>query len=677
MLNSVHLPVLAEGGRAEEVVMHGRTGGLPTPAAPAEPGAAQGLLSNWERDQIAALARAVIPAGAVLSGAGAQTVPQVESLLTKMPRELVTAYRAMLMTFAGEARARHGRPLAALSPAEIEALCQRYHNGGWSRRNLLRTLLTPIKLAYFDDPAVFQRLGCAYGVPPGARAELPRHVRERTLAGADVPPGEVLECDAVVIGSGAGGAVAARELAEAGHAVVLLEEGEYHSRADFTGHVLEMQRKLYRDMGGTVAVGNTVIPVPIGRSVGGTTTINSGTCYRAPGRVLRKWREGLGLTELTDEEMGRLYERVEGVLQVSAAPPAYLGGVARVIARGADALGYRHRPLLRNAPACDGQGLCCFGCPTDAKRSTNVSYVPLALRAGAQLITGARVESLIIEGGRAVGARVATAAGGFAVRARAVVVAAGALMTPVLLLSDRGARAALAGTGQLGANLTIHPALAVFALMPGEAVRAYAAIPQGYAIEEFHEEGILMEGVGAPLDLGSISLLAFGRRFTELMESYDRIAAFGFMLEEESRGRVRPGPRGRPLITYSLVDADVARLKRGVEILSRIFFAAGAEAVLPQVAGFDELRDSAELAGLRRARLRARDFALTAYHPLGTARMGRDRRSSVVGVDGQAHDLPGLYICDGSVLPTSPAVNPQLTIMALCTRVAQNLAARL
>jgi len=79
------------------------------------------------------------------------------------------------------------------------------------------------------------------------------------------------------------------------------------------------------------------------------------------------------------------------VLGVEHAKPSLLGGNGRVIARGCDALGFsRHGPLKRNAPACDGQGVCCFGCPTDAKRSTNVSYIPLALRAGAELFAGAK-----------------------------------------------------------------------------------------------------------------------------------------------------------------------------------------------------------------------------------------------------------------------------------------------
>jgi choline dehydrogenase-like flavoprotein len=108
--------------------------------------------------------------------------------------------------------------------------------------------------------------------------------------------------------------------------------------------------------------------------------------------------------------------------------------------------------------------------------------------------------------------------------------------------------------------------------------------------------------------------------------------------------------------------------------MARVYLAAGAKVVLPLIHGFDELRGEADLARLRQARLKARDFEPTAYHPLGTACMGIDPERSVVGPDHLAHDVPGLYITDGSVMPSSLAVNPQVTIMAMATRAAGTIA---
>jgi choline dehydrogenase-like flavoprotein len=346
--------------------------------------------------------------------------------------------------------------------------------------------------------------------------------------------------------------------------------------------------------------------------------------------------------------------------------------------RGADKLGYRHRPLARNAPDCDGQGVCCFGCPTDAKRSTNVSYVPLALRAGAELYTGARVERLLFEGGRAVGVRARVGedgAGGrgapLTVRARAVVVACGALVTPVFLMRNGVAK----GSRHLGGNLSIHPAVACLAEM-NERVESWKGVPQGYLIDEFADDGIMMEGVATPLEYTIAATSHVGPRLVELAEGFDRVASFGMMVSDTSRGRVRL-IGDRAVVTYNLNDEDVGRLQRGVDQLSRIFFAAGARTVLTPFHGHDELRSPDDLRKLQRAKLRASEIMLAAHHPLGTARMGRTAQSSVVDQDHQVHGVPGLHVIDGSTVPTALGVNPQVTIMAMATRAAGRLAARL
>jgi choline dehydrogenase-like flavoprotein len=260
------------------------------------------------------------------------------------------------------------------------------------------------------------------------------------------------------------------------------------------------------------------------------------------------------------------------------------------------------------------------------------------------------------------------------IRARAVVVSCGTLMTP-LLLDKNG----LGGqSGELGGNLSIHPACGMIAEF-AEDISPWKGIPQGYAIEEFHDEGLLFEGAYTPFEY-TISLAShLGPRLIELAENFQHVATFGFMVEDTSRGRVRrvAGMGNRPVITYMLNDHDVARLKRGIDILARVFFAAGAKRVIPPVHGFQELRGEADLERFRHATVRASDLDLSAYHPLGTCRMGKDPDKSVVGADHQMHDCAGLYVVDGSAVPSSLGVNPQVTIMTLATRAAGILASRL
>lgn len=630
------------------------------------------VFTDHERSTLVAIAEATLPPGRIFPGAGEKTVTRVESFLGELPPTARTAYRGLVRLFNGLSYVHRRRGLAALDAGERVALLDRWRDSDIARRNALKALMVPLKVAHFDDPSFFDKIGCVYTFQQKAEIK-PAWFRERVHDARKLDGDLAVEVDVVVIGTGAGGAVVARELAEHGVAVAMLEEGNYVDRSEFNGRPLDMQKKLYRAAGATFSVGNVPITIPLGKTVGGSTTVNSGTCYRVPDRILQDWVKDFGLRELTPDGMAPYFDRVESVLGVAPTRKEILGGCARVIARGAEALGFKkHLPLKRNAPDCDGQGVCCFGCPTDAKRSMNVSYVPLALKAGAELFTGVRAQRVIVEGGRAVGV-VGKAPGGrtVTVRARAVIVACGTLITPGFLmrngLGDQ--------SGQLGRNLSIHPATGLLAVMR-EKVENWKGVPQGYAIEDFHEEGLMFEGAALPLDFSVGLMPHIGPELVELAEGFDRIASFGLMVEDTSRGRVRL-VGDQPVVTYNLNDADLGRMKRGIDILTQVFLAAGAERVLLPVHGFNEVHTEADLARFRTTRIRAHDVEVSAYHPLGTARMGADPRSSVVDAEHQVHDTPGLYVVDGASVPSSLGVNPQVTIMALATRAADKLASRL
>jgi choline dehydrogenase-like flavoprotein len=253
-----------------------------------------------------------------------------------------------------------------------------------------------------------------------------------------------------------------------------------------------------------------------------------------------------------------------------------------------------------------------------------------------------------------------------------VVIACGTLQTPLLLLASGLAN----GSGELGKNLSIHPATSALALFDEE-VNPFSAVPQGYAIEEFRDEGILFEGATAPLDVTAATLPGFGPEYVALLEQANRTLNFGFLVKDVSRGRVRPGRDGRPLITYFVLEPDRARLQRGMALLARMFLAAGAREVHPSVAGQAPMHGLADVEAFERARVPARFFDLSAYHPLGTARMGRDPLGSVVDPTNEAHDVHGLFVTDGSAVPTSLGVNPQVTIMALALRAAEHIDRRI
>lgn len=629
-------------------------------------------LTAAHRRTLEALAETALPAGQVLPGANADTVARAEAFVAQLPAGFVSGYAGLLTALDAKALLSHRARFVSLSMGRRLEVLQSLALGEMSRL-ALRGLLTPLKLAHFEDPAVYAALGCRYAVtpPPPERARWKAQVFDAsTLA-----EGEVLECDVVVVGTGAGGAPVAKVLAERGHAVLLVEEGPLFTRADFTGRAVPMMKKMYRRGGATFAFGNTAIPVPLGCGVGGTTLINSGTCFRAPAHVLDGWaREGL--TALGGDGLSGYFEEVESVLGVGPSSPRALGAPARLIARGCDALGYSHHALQRNAPGCDGQGLCCFGCPTDAKRSTNVSYVPMALERGAQLMTGFEARRVLAEGDSAVGVEGVSTAGSapvrLTVRAKVVVLACGTLLTPGLLQ-----RSGLCRTSrQLGRNLSIHPATAGVGVFD-EAVNASRTVPQGYAIDEFVGEGLYFEGGQVPLELTAAAMPGFGPDFMRVMERFNESFSFGFMVKDTSRGRVTLGSDGAPRMTYIVNEEDRRRLQRGYALLARVFFAAGARSVELPVLGFETLRGLRDVERLERARVPVRHMDLTAYHPLGTARMGVDPMTSVVDAQHEVHDVNNLFVCDGSVMPSSLGVNPQVTIMALSLRAAEGIHRRL
>jgi choline dehydrogenase-like flavoprotein len=485
--------------------------------------------------------------------------------------------------------------------------------------------------------------------------------------GSRIAGERVVRADACVIGTGAGGAPVAKELAQAGMRVVMLEEGERFTTDDFTARPREMTIRLYRDAGQLATVGNVPIVLPLGKTVGGSTTVNSGTCFRTPPSVLELWAERFGLEELAPPALDPFFERVERELHVAQVPPELAGNNALVAKRGADALGWSGDFIHRNAVGCVGSGVCAFGCPTSAKQHVGLTYIPRAWEAGAVTYSGCRARRIVMRGRRATGVDASTAGGGrLRVECDVVVVACGAIHTPLLL-----ARNGLGGrSGQLGRNLAIHPATAVRALFD-EAIDMAKGVPQSFYVDEFADEGIMFEGAAGPPDYLAMSLPFSGERHRELMLRYRQLAQFGVMVSDRSRGHVRHRAGGVQ-IHYDLLPEDVERFRRGIGLLTELYWAAGAKAVYQPVRGVPELRDG-DMGPLRDRRLRAADLSLMAFHPLGTARADAHPDHGVVDSDLELHGAEGIYVSDASVVPSALGVNPQITIMALATRLAYHL----
>ena len=490
---------------------------------------------------------------------------------------------------------------------------------------------------------------------------------ERIVCGSDIRGVRRIRVDAVVIGTGAGGAPAAKELAEGGMRVAMLEEGKRVTTERFNARPRDMTALLYRDAGQVTTIGNVPILLPLASSVGGTTLVNSGTCFRTPAPVLESWRTRFGLEALTPETLDPFFRRVERVQNVVQVPAELAGRNAHVVKRGADRLGWSGDFIFRNVRGCVGSGVCAFGCPTGAKQHVGLTYVPRAWAAGATTYSETRARRLLLRRGRVRGVEAATAGGGrLQIECDIVVVSCGAIHTPLFLQRQRIGGA----SGELGRNLAIHPATAVRALLD-EPVEMWRGVPQSYYIDEFADEGIMFEGAAGPPDYLAMSLPYAGRAHRDAMLRYPQMSQFGLMVSDVSRGRVA-SLAGHPQIRYDLGTEDLARFRRGIELLCELYAAAGAKLIYPPVARVPELAPG-DLAPLRERRIRPSDLTLMAFHPMGTARADARAEHGVVDGDLKLHGVDGVYIADASVLPSSLGVNPQITIMALATRLAYHL----
>ena len=483
----------------------------------------------------------------------------------------------------------------------------------------------------------------------------------------------VLDADVVIVGSGAGGATLAAELAECGLDVIMVEEGRYYTTRDFTADASAAVRALYRDGGATMAIGNPPVLFQEGRTVGGSTVVNGGMSWRTPERILERWRREAGVDGIDAADMEPYFERVERRINVRYQDPESVGVDNLLLKQGADAKGWKVIPNLRNQVHCPGSNNCAFGCPTGAKQSALVSYVPRALHFGARLLSDVAVDKILMHGKRAVGVqgRVVGDDGErthrVVVRAKLVVSACGAIQTPALLARS-GIRSP---SGRLGKNLSLHPNVKLVAVFD-QPVRGWEGVHQAFQVREFEGEGLLFAAVNIPPGILAMTTHGRGAELGRFMDDYDKMVVSGMLCEDTATGSVKT-IGGRAQAFYQLADFDADRLIRGVALLSEMLFAAGAKRIVTPFAGAPELTGPDDTRSLYQRKIPKSSMEVVTVHMMGTAGMGEDRTRAVTDSYGLVHDADRLMVCDASLFPTPIGVNPMETIMALATRAAAHV----
>ncbi len=487
--------------------------------------------------------------------------------------------------------------------------------------------------------------------------------------------------DIVIIGSGAGGGTVAKELAGLcgdGLTIAVLEWGARLGEEEFTGREIEMARRLYIDSGGFLTADGGVT-LALGRAYGGSTVVYTGTSIPILEAAVRRW----GVPGLFWDDLDRRCRMYMVENNVHLLEDDEITDNNRLFDQACRRLGYRVAQFPVNVKGCKGSGLCNLGCPNAAKQGTLRVQLPEAERRGVEVVTNCKVDSI------AERACIATVAepgygrpsrwppGRYRVRAKALIVAAGAVNSPALLLRSK----LPVRLPALGRYFTCHPALILVA-QHERPISNYFGHPKSYICDHFADRGFLLETCMYFPFTTAKSLSGFGAEHSALMAHMDRLQMILVLATDPARpeNRVAVDRAGEPVVHYRLADEVVGALVAAMAAAARIMFSAGARRVhVPAAETFVIEAGQAERldALIERRHFKPGKVSVASAHPMGGCRMGVGPATSVADIQGRVHGIPWLFVADASLFPDCAGVNPYLTVMALADRVAEGVRQRI
>jgi len=631
-------------------------------------------LSPAARAVLRAVAATLIPDGAAdLGDTVAERVAGLPRAADRAELDLLLRlldFRAVNLLLSGIAKS-----FTAMSAAERERCLSGWATSGLpQRRKAFQALKRLTTVTHYTTPEAARAIG--YPGPLGPPPTTPKPIRPLAIT-ADT----TLSCDVVVVGSGAGGGVVAAELTAAGKDVIVLEKGGYHNEADFTHRERDALATMY-DAGGLLATSDLGLVVLQGSTLGGGTVINYTTSFATPPAVCHEWAHEYDLPHFESAEFTRSIQAVAMRLGVNT-EHAKPSGRDQVLVRGLEQLGWHHGLLPRDVRACsqdDSCGYCGMGCRRGAKQSTLITYLQDAAARGARIVVECQVRRVTIERGSATGVEARAGKHTLTIRAKGVVIAAGSIHSPALLLRS-GVR-----LPALGHHLALHPATAVLAQMD-EPVRPWTGTVQAHYSDQFAD---LDSGYGVKFETAPVhpSLQALAAPWESAAGHRDRMsqlphtALVGILLRDRFGGRVAVDRDGEAVVHYRLSDYDRAHLRRGIAGAAELLEAAGARDIWLPLARSVSYRPAFGTNSGREDWLRRVDAAgwgpnellLVTFHQMASCRMGARAATSVVDAEHRVWGIRGLYVADASTFPSASGVNPMLTVMAIAHRAAGAIA---
>jgi choline dehydrogenase-like flavoprotein len=513
----------------------------------------------------------------------------------------------------------------------------------------------------------------------------------RVIDGPTLSGSHQVDCDVLVVGTGAGGGVTAELMARAGLSVVMIEEGPLKSSRDFQMHEADAYPSLYWDSAARKTK-DKAINILQGRAVGGSTTVNWTSSFRTPPATLAFWREQFGLKGYTPEALDEHFAHAEtrlGIHPWQVAPNENND----LLRRGAKVLGIPVGTIRRNVRGCRNLGYCGMGCPVNAKQSMLLTTIPAALGQGARLYTRVRAARLEFEGNRAARlVAIPLAADGLSatphrlmIHARHFVLAGGAINTPAILLRSD----APDPYRRVGVRTFLHPTVISAALFRTP-VDGFAGAPQSVYSDHFLERDPIDGPLGFKLEVPPLhpvlfasTLHGFGASHAQLMHQFANTQVQIALLRdgfhpESLGGTVGLGADATPVLDYPLTPLIWDGVRRALRTMAELQFAAGAKTVYPvheQAAGYSTL--AAARAAIAELPLRPLATRVVSAHVMGGCAMAADERRGVVDPHGRHFQVDNLSVFDGSIFPTSIGANPQLSIYGIVGKLAGELAAQL
>lgn len=473
-----------------------------------------------------------------------------------------------------------------------------------------------------------------------------------------------LRAQVIVIGSGAGGAVTALALAERGFEVLVLEEGPRVGLEAYGGDPASAMARLYRRRGMTPLLGRVPIAFVEGALVGGSTEVNSGFWSRTPPETVLRWRAHFQLAEASSENLVPHFEWAERLLGVADhAAPWPIN--TTLFSRGAKAMGWTAQEIPRAAPDCAHSNTCASGCARGAKQGVSRTLLPNAETAGARILSGHRALLILRKGRRAIGVLCERrhpdgTAEIVRIEADHVFVCGGPTQTPTLLRKS-GIKL------HVGDSFQIHPMLKVVARFP-QVVDAHRSVLPLVQVREFAPDMALG---GAFFTPGHLALVLGENGGLQHIDELRHLAMYYVAVRGTGDGWVRPSRFGdHTSLRYRLSQEDIRGLGVGLARLSMLLFAAGATELLPSVSGVPPLHRAAEVAPWLAQPPAAHSLNLTTVHAFSSCPIGERRDRCAADSFGKLFATDNVYVNDASMLPDSPGVNPQASIMALARRNA-------